>query len=120
MITEADARLLPVGDSVQLAKGGHITPLAKDTLRERRITVVSDAEAPADAAALVPVADVKTVSIGSDHTGVALRKVLVLWLRGRGLSVRDVGTDSTAAVDYPDIDEAVARPVALGEVSGVL
>lgn len=115
LITEADARVLQMGETVELVRGGHITPLAVDTLRERRIAVVRDGAAPADAEALVPKADIKTVSIGSDHTGIALRKALVAFLRGRGLSVLDVGTDSTEAVDYPDIAEAVAGPVARGE-----
>jgi ribose 5-phosphate isomerase B len=47
---------------------------------------------------------------------VALKRSLVDHLRGRGLSVTDVGTDSTEPVDYPDIAAAVARPVARGEV----
>jgi ribose 5-phosphate isomerase B len=115
IITEAEARVLPMGETVQLAKGGHITPLAQDTLRERRVTVVSDTVAPVDAAALVPKADIRTVAIGSDHTGIALRRTLVAFLRGRGLSVVDVGTESTESVDYPDIAEAVSRPVARGE-----
>ena len=115
IITEADARVLAVGETVQVAKGGHVTPLANDTLRERRITVVSDVVVPADAAALAPKSDVRVVTIGSDHTGIVLRKALVVFLRGRGLSVNDVGTDSTESVDYPDIAEAVARPVARGE-----
>jgi ribose 5-phosphate isomerase B len=115
IITEAEARVLPYGETVQLAKGGHVTPLAKDTLHERRITVLSDGAAPADAALLVPKADIRTVTIGSDHTGIPFRKVLIAFLRGRGLSVVDVGTESAEAVDYPDIAEAVARPVARGE-----
>jgi ribose 5-phosphate isomerase B len=115
IITEAEARRLGPGETVQLAKGGHVTPLAKDTLRERRITVVSETEAPPDAAALVPRAEIRTVVIGSDHTGIALRKLLIAYLRGRGLAVIDTGTDSTESVDYPDIAEAVARPVARGE-----
>ena len=115
IITEADARILPVGETVQLVKGGHVTPLAQDTLRERRITVVTDGTAPADAMTLVPKADIKTVTIGSDHTAIALRKTLVAFLRGRGIAVVDVGTESTEPVDYPDIAEAVARPVARGE-----
>jgi len=115
IITEADARVLAHGETVQLAKGGHVTPLANDTLRERRVTVVSETDAPPDAAALVPRAEIRTVIIGSDHTGIALRKLLVAHLRGRGLTVVDTGTDSTESVDYPDIAEAVARPVARGE-----
>ena len=115
IITEADARILPMGEAVQLARGGHVTPLAQDTLRERRITVVTDGTAPADAMALVPKAEIKTITIGSDHPAIALRKTLVAFLRGRGLAVVDVGTESTESVDYPDIAEAVARPVARGE-----
>jgi ribose 5-phosphate isomerase B len=115
IITETEARVLPVGDTVQLARGGHITPLAKDTLRERRITVVVEGQTTEEAGALVPIADVKRVAIGSDHTGIALRKALVAFLRGRGVAVDDVGTDSTESVDYPDIAEAVATRVARRE-----
>ena len=32
IITEADARTLDVGATVELAAGGHVTPLARDTL----------------------------------------------------------------------------------------
>jgi ribose 5-phosphate isomerase B len=55
------------------------------------------------------------VAIGSDHTGVVLRKTLVGFLRGRGLAVDDLGTDSREPVDYPDIAEAVATRVARRE-----
>jgi hypothetical protein len=36
IITEADARQIDVGATVELAPGGHVTPLAQDTLRARR------------------------------------------------------------------------------------
>ena len=42
IITEADARVLEPGSTVRLAARGHITPLAADTLRERRITVIGE------------------------------------------------------------------------------
>lgn len=115
IITEADARVLPIGDTVTLAKGGHVTPLARDTLRERRVAVVTEGAASGDATSLVPKPDIRVMTIGSDHTGVALRHALVPQLRGRGLSVIDVGTDSKDPVDYPDIAEAVARPIVRGE-----
>ena len=57
-----------------LARGGHITPLAQDTLRERRVTVVREGRASPDDAALAPPADIRTVAIASDHTGVTLRR----------------------------------------------
>ena len=40
IITEADARMLDVGATVELTAGGHVTPLARDTLAARRVTVV--------------------------------------------------------------------------------
>ena len=45
IITESDARVLDRGETVMLAKGGHITPLAADTLKERRVTVVRESRA---------------------------------------------------------------------------
>src|SRR5438067_9547401 len=118
IITEADARVLPRGEPVMLARGGHVTPLAVDTLQERRIDVVREGCASPDEASLAPRADIRSVAIASDHTGVALRKTLVAFLRGRGLAVNDLGTDGAGPVDYPDIAASVARLVARGEADG--
>ena len=116
IITEADARVLAPGETVMLARRGHITPLAHDTLKERRVTVIGEDSVARDEAALAPRADIRTIAIASDHTGIALRKALTAFLRGRGLSVHDLGTDTIDAVDYPDVAASVARPVARGEV----
>ena len=115
IITEMDARVLPRGEAVMLAKGGHITPLAQDTLNERRIAVIRDGLSSPDEASLAPKADVRIVAVASDHTGIALRRALIPFLRGRGLAVSDLGTDSTDPVDYPDVAASVARVVARGE-----
>ena len=115
IITEADARVLQQGETVMLSRRGHITPLAMDTLRERRISVVQEGRATPEDLGLVPPADIRTVAIASDHTGIALRRELVRWLRGRGLAVADHGTESTEPVDYPDIAAAVASAVSRGE-----
>jgi ribose 5-phosphate isomerase B len=116
IITESDARVLEPGTTVRLARGGHVTPLAADTLRDRRVTVVRDDGASAgESDSLAPAADIRSVVVGNDHTGIALKQALVVFLRGRGLSVVDAGTNDTASVDYPDIAEAVSRPVARGE-----
>lgn len=116
IITEMDARVLEIGSTVELAPGGVVTPLARDTLAARRVTVVatgvSDPQLPPD---LAPVADPRRVVIGSDHSGVVLKRALVVHLRGRGLSVTDVGTDGTDPVDYPDIAGAVGLAVARKE-----
>jgi ribose 5-phosphate isomerase B len=115
LITETDARRLSPGDTVELLPGGHITPLAKDTLRDLRITVVRAGVLDADLATLAPPATIRTVAVGSDHTGLALKRGLIAWLRSRALSVIDAGTNSADPVDYPDIALAVAGPVARGE-----
>jgi len=115
IITETDARVLMRGETVELARGGHITPLAADTLKERRVTVVRDGQVSVDEASLAPRADIRTVAIASDHGGVKLRQTLVTFLRGRGLAVHDLGTDGREPVDYPDIAASVARVVARGE-----
>jgi ribose 5-phosphate isomerase B len=54
------------------------------------------------------------ITIGSDHAGFALKKVLIDHLQKSGHQLQDVGTDSTAPVDYPDYAEAVARGVLHG------
>ena len=56
------------------------------------------------------------IAIGSDHAGYPLKSTLVGILRDGGHDVVDVGTDSDAAVDYPDYAEAVAVAVRRGEV----
>jgi ribose 5-phosphate isomerase B len=114
IITEADARVLEPGSVVALAAGGHVTPLAQDTLRERRITVIrADG---ADAVGEAPRADIRSVAVASDHTGLALRRALVERLRARGLAVRESGAAGSDPVDYPDVAAEVARGVARGEV----
>jgi ribose 5-phosphate isomerase B len=116
IITEAEARVIDHGATVELAKGGHVTPLARDTLAARRVTVVpagsSDASLPAD---LAPVADIRRVVIGNDHTGIAMKQAILQHLRSRGLTVVDIGTNTADPVDYPDIAGRVARSVARGE-----
>jgi ribose 5-phosphate isomerase B len=115
IITEADARVLERGETVTLAGAGHITPLAVDTLRDRKITVLQEGRTSPDEAALAPVAAIRSVAIASDHGGIALRQGLVTFLRGRGLAVQDLGTNSPDPVDYPDVAASVADVVARGE-----
>ena len=119
IITEADARTLDIGSTVSLKSGGHVTPLAADTLKARRVTVLSGvAEASLDG--LAPVANIKSLAIGSDHSGVALKATLREYLRQRGLSVLDVGTEGSDPVDYPDIAAQVARLVSRKQVDAAI
>lgn len=115
ILTEDIARTLERGSTVTLAKGGHVTPLALDTIRERRVTLVRDG-ATGDVDGLAPVTSPTRLALGSDHSGLALRKSLRDHLRGRGLAVQEVGLDTPDPVDYPDIAAQVARLVAHREV----
>lgn len=116
IITENDARLIEPGTTVELEPRGHVTPLAADTLRERRITVVPAGTAdPALPADLGPVSPVRRVTIGSDHTGLALKAALVAHLRTAAIAVYDCGTNGPEPVDYPDIAAAVGKSVIRGE-----
>jgi ribose 5-phosphate isomerase B len=116
IITEADARQIESGATVELAAGGHVTPLARDTLNARRITVVPAGSVdPSIPANLAPPAEVRRVAIASDHTAIPLRKAIVGHLRARGLSVDDLGVETTISVDYPDTAAMVAKAVARGE-----
>jgi ribose 5-phosphate isomerase B len=54
------------------------------------------------------------ITIGSDHAGFELKQILIDRLRRSGHELIDVGTDSTAPVDYPDYAEAVALGVLQG------
>ena len=55
------------------------------------------------------------IAIGSDHAGVAYKAAIVQLLNELGHTVRDFGTDSEEAVDYPDYIRPVAEAVAKGE-----
>jgi len=114
MITEADARVIEYGATVTLIGGGHITPLAADTLKARRVSVVRES-GDGDDASLAPRSDIRTVAIAGDHTSVKLKAAIIEHLRGRGMAVHDLGTNTSDPVDYPDTAAAVALHVARGE-----
>ena len=119
MITEADARVLEYGSTVVLVRGGHVTPLAQDTLRARRVSIVADAP-DADDAGLAPKAVVRTVAVAGDHTSLALKAAVVRHLRARGLAAHDLGTSTSDPVDYPDTAAAAAVQVARGEADAAI
>jgi len=61
------------------------------------------------------------IALGSDHAGFRLKEKVREYLARRGAEVRDLGTESPEAVDYPDYAERVARQVANGQVDcGIL
>jgi ribose 5-phosphate isomerase B len=61
------------------------------------------------------------VAVACDHAGFPLKDVILDAVRAAGHEVLDLGTHSTAAVDYPDYAEKVGKSVQAGEAErGIL
>ena len=61
------------------------------------------------------------IAIGAAHAGFELKRDLAGYLAQGGHEVTDLGTHSTAPVDYPDMAEAVAQAIRNGQADrGVL
>jgi len=115
VLTAADLEGVAPGGEVTIAPGTLVTPLAREEAERRGITlrVVAPAGDPAKPSAIE--AGRRVVAIAADHGGYELKEQLKGYLRDWGYTVLDLGTDSTAAVDYPDFAEAVANALARGE-----
>jgi ribose 5-phosphate isomerase B len=62
-----------------------------------------------------------TIAVASDHAGFDLKELLKRDLQEAGHEVLDLGTNSTASVDYPDFGKAMADAIASGKAQrGVL
>lgn len=108
VVTEDDVRGLPEGARLRVAESARLTPLAADIVRERRIELVRRVPRRGSRAE-------KIIAVGADHGGFPLKEELKSLLAELGHRVRDFGTNSTDAVDYPDFAHAVARAVSEGE-----
>jgi ribose 5-phosphate isomerase B len=56
-----------------------------------------------------------TIAIGSDHAGFKYKEAFKAYLLAAGYTVRDFGTDSEVACDYPDFIRPVAEAVGRGD-----
>ena len=61
-------------------------------------------------------ASAQGIAVACDHAGVELKRSLIAALEKRGLTVRDLGTNSTESCDYPDFAHALAGAIERGEV----
>ena len=109
LITEDDLRGLDEGARLRVAESVKFTPLAQDIVAEKKIVLVRKKSR-------VEGLKVRSVAIAADHGGYELKERLKRFLQELGLQVRDFGTNSTDAVDYPDFAHAAARAVAAGHV----
>ncbi len=62
----------------------------------------------------------RKIALASDHAGFALKEILAEFL-APNYQLLDLGTNSTAPVDYPDFAEAIGRAVLEGKAErGIL
>ncbi len=122
VLTAADLEHVAQGGEVAMTPGTLVTPPAREEAERRGITLrVVEPESghshpagdPANPSAMQE--GRRVVAIAADHGGYELKELLKGYLRDWGYAVLDLGTDSTAAVDYPDFAEAVANAIARGE-----
>jgi ribose 5-phosphate isomerase B len=109
LITEDDLRGLGVGSRLRVAEGVKFTSLAEDIVKDRGIVLVYKESRR-------NVSRVRSAAIGADHGGFRLKEDIKGFLGDLGILVRDFGTDSESAVDYPDFAHAVARSVGSKQV----
>jgi ribose 5-phosphate isomerase B len=106
LITEEDIRAAGAGSTLLISQKTLVTPLASDLARERQIRLerlpVSGAHVRRES---------RKIAIGSDHGGFEMKEALKKVLEDLGCEYQDFGTNSTAAVDYPDFAQAVALAV---------
>lgn len=104
LLTEDDLRGLEPGSRVRVTQNVRFTPLAQDIADQLGLQLIR--KAPRQSTAKV-----RSVAIGCDHGGFKTKEQLKNYLADQGLNVRDFGTDSEDAVDYPDFAHAVAKSV---------
>ncbi|MCA0131258.1 ribose 5-phosphate isomerase B [Winogradskyella alexanderae] len=62
-----------------------------------------------------------TISIGNDHAGPEYKSAIVEYLKSKGCTIKNYGTDTTDSADYPDFVHPVATDVNDGKVDfGIL
>jgi ribose 5-phosphate isomerase B len=109
LITEDDLRGLEPGARIRVASDAKFTPLAQDLIVDRGIELLK--KEPRQTAIKA-----RSVAIGADHGGYEAKEHLIGYLGDLGVKVRDFGTNSKDAVDYPDFAHAVAQAVGAGHV----
>lgn len=105
LLTEDDLRGLDHGAKLRVAADVKLTSLAQDIVNERNIELIRKE-------ARQSTVKVRSVAIGCDHGGYKVKEQLKIFLSDLGLNVRDFGTESEDAVDYPDFAHSVAQSVA--------
>lgn len=110
LITEEDIlKLIKDGkQEVVVTPDTIITPSALDRVRSSKLQIISNSNDTSSKVNSIQSSEVKTIAIGSDHTGFDIKKILVAYLKEKGYNVLDVGTNNKDSCDYPDYALEVA------------
>ena len=109
LITEDDLRGLEPGSRLRVAENAKFTSLAQDIVNERKIELIRKESRQNKTR-------VRSAAVGSDHGGYELKEQVKGFLTDLGVQIRDFGTNSKDAVDYPDFAHAVAKSVSGNQV----
>ena len=109
LLTEDDLRGLDEGARVRVAENVKFTSLAEDIVKDKNLVLIRKTSRGNEL-------KVKSVAVGADHGGFEYKEELKKFLAELKLNVRDFGTNSKDAVDYPDFAHAVAESVGKNHV----
>ncbi len=104
LITEDDLRGLEPGSRLRVAENAKFTALASDIVADRKIELIKKESRQ-------NTTRVRSAAVGADHGGFEMKEKIKDLLTDLGVQVRDFGTNSKDAVDYPDFAHAVAKSV---------
>jgi ribose 5-phosphate isomerase B len=90
-----------------------VTPYARDRAKELQVALVKTSEK--SGTGQLSSSETQTVALGADHGGFALKEELKQFLREKGYTIIDVGTNDNSPCDYPDFAFKVAQTVARGQ-----
>jgi ribose 5-phosphate isomerase B len=110
VVTERD---IPASGELRVPPRSIVTDSAREAAALRGVRIIEVSED--DYSRLAP--PEKTIALGADHGGFALKTRLKTILEELGWAVRDVGVHEEKSVDYPDIAHSVAELVATGKTA---
>ncbi len=106
--------------SIKIETGTIVTSAARDRAKSLNIEIVQASER--SSPEIAKVSDSKrsqktrgVIAVGCDHGGYQMKEHLKPFIEELGFIVKDVGTSSEEACDYPDFAFAVAKLVSSGD-----
>ena len=111
------AQDIPASGDLRVAAGGIVTASAREVAASRGVRIL---ELPEDQLSAIAPPE-RTIALGADHGGFALKEALKPLIESLDLTIRDVGVYDQKPADYPDLALKVGMLVAQGAAArGIL